>query len=108
MDSATVAPFTVNELVEGFGEYNLSGVAISNVYVPLGSVKDTVLDVEENVCPLVRLTYHFVVDGRPDSVKATEYVTRENVTDSERGAPATVNDPDDGDGAYSLLFVAIV
>ena len=42
-------------------------------------------------CPVI-FAYHFVPDGRPDSVKVTEYVLTVNVTDTDTLPPLTVTD----------------
>jgi hypothetical protein len=76
-------------------------------YVPLGSLNVIVVPVPEYDCPLLKLTYHIVPEGNPDSVNVTVYVTSEKVIDCETGAPLTVNDPV-YDGLYSLLPVDIV
>lgn len=48
---------------------------------------------DRDVCPDI-FRYHFVPEGRLDSVKVTSYVTSVNVTDIEEGeAPFMVSDP---------------
>ena len=44
--------------------------------------------------PLLKLTYHVVPEGNPDSVNVAVYVYNENDTSIEDGVPAfSVNDP---------------
>jgi len=74
-------------------------VAIVYEYVPLGSLNVIVLVVDENDCPLLKLTYHLVPNGNSFSVNVTVYVTRLNVIATFTFAPLTVNVPDDGLGA---------
>ena len=74
-------------------------VAMVYEYVPFGSENVIVFVVDENDCPLLKLTYHIVPDGNPLSVNVTVYVTRLNVIAIFTFAPFTVNVPDDGLGA---------
>ncbi len=58
-----------------FGAYILLTVAILYEYVPFVSLKLIVFVVDENDCPLLKLTYHFVPEGKPLSVNVMLYVT---------------------------------
>ncbi len=58
-----------------FGAYILLFVAMVYEYVPFGSLNVIVEFVDENDCPLLKLTYHFVPDGSPFSVNVMLYVT---------------------------------
>ena len=44
------------------------------------------------------VTDQLVPEGNPVSVNVTEYVTNENGTGTETGAPLTVNEPEEGEG----------
>ena len=46
----------------------------------------------------VTLTYHVDPDGNPVSLNVTVYNTFENVMDSDKDAPVTLNKPEDGSG----------
>ena len=76
-------------------------VAIVYEYDPLGSLNVIVLVVDENDCPLLKLTYHKVPVGSPFSVNVIVY-TGVNVTAIFTFAPFTVMVPDDGDVVYPL------
>jgi len=66
------------------------------------------VDVEEREdWPLI-FRYHFVPDGKPDSVNVTSHVSSVKVTDSETALPFTVKLPDEGLGLYILFTVATV
>ena len=77
-------------------------VAIVYEYDPLGSLNVIVVPVPEYDCPLLKLTYHVVPDGNPDSVNVTVYVTRLNVIPIFTFAPFTVMVPEDCDVVYPL------
>jgi hypothetical protein len=89
----TLAPLTDMEPDDDETEYP-DIFPIVYEYVPFGSENDITSVVDENFCPLDKLTYQVVPDCNPVSVNVTVYRTLLNVTDSDTDAPLTVNDPE--------------
>lgn len=46
-----------------------------------------------NDCPLVKLTYHSILEGSPDSVNVALYFTSENAIDFDTEEPFIEKDP---------------
>jgi len=84
------------------GSYSELELWIVYGYVPLGSLKLMVLDdfVDSGI-PL-SVTFHVGPElrGKPVSVNVTVYVTCENVTGINLAEPATLTEPEFGEGVY--------
>ena len=99
MDCVTFFPLTVR-VPEDVDMLYPEILPIEYEYVPLVMENVIVLVLEDSVVPF-RVIDHEVPDGRPVSVKVTEYVTSLNATTIVAGEePSTLADPEDGGGLY--------